>query len=171
MQRSIAVLGTCILLAWVSACSGPSLRGNVYRGSGLHFRVGPIPSSWQRLEVDHARLSFRDAALATTVLVNGRCGEASDDAPLPALTAHLFLSFTERETMSQGTVAMDGREALHTIMRAKLDGVPKLFDAYVLKKDGCVYDFVSISEPEQFAAARPAFETFVSGFHTLEGGQ
>ena len=39
---------------------------------------------------------------------------------------------------------MDGREAMHTVMSAKLDGVPKMFDAYVLKKDGCVYDFVDI---------------------------
>ena len=62
---------------------------------------------------------------------------------------------------------MDGREALHTVMSAKLDGVPKMFDAYVLKKDGCVYDFVNFSEPATFPANRPAFERFVAGFHTL----
>jgi hypothetical protein len=64
---------------------------------------------------------------------------------------------------------MDGREAMHTVMRAKLDGVAKMFDAFVLKKDGCVYDFVVISSPANFDSNRQVFENFVSGFHTLRG--
>jgi hypothetical protein len=52
-------------------------------------------------------------------------------------------------------------------MRAKLDGVAKSFDVYVLKKDSCVYDFINISSPETFDRARPLFERFVLGFHTL----
>jgi hypothetical protein len=58
---------------------------------------------------------------------------------------------------------------MHTVMSAKLDGVPLSFDAVVLKKDGCVYDFVDISAPTKFAANRATFATFVGGFHTLKG--
>jgi hypothetical protein len=152
------------------SCGGDRFRGGVYHGHGLHFRTGPIAPSWRELEGAHARLAFRDDPAETTVLVNARCGEPSDDGPLLALTAHLFLTFTDREIMEQVTVEMDGREALHTVMRAKLDGVAKVFDAYVLKKDGCVYDFVSISAPGQFSVARGPFEAFVAGFHTLSDG-
>jgi hypothetical protein len=156
-----------LALVALSACSGPALRGDVYRDEGLAFRLGGMPPTWKRLEVKNVRLAFRDDPAESTVLVNARCGNDSDDVPLLALTQHLFILFTERETIEQQVVPMDGREAMHTVMRAKLDGVAKMFDAFVLKKDGCVYDFVVISSPAKFDSSRQAFENFVSGFHTL----
>jgi hypothetical protein len=156
-----------VAIALLAGCSGPALRGDVYRDKDLAFRLGEIPSSWARLEVKNVRLAFRDENAEATVLVNARCGNDGDDVPLLALTQHLFMLFTERETLEQKIVPMDGREAMHTILRAKLDGVPKMFDAFVLKKDGCVYDFVAISSPPRFDANRQTFESFVHGFHTL----
>jgi hypothetical protein len=119
------------------------------------------------MDVTNTRLAFRDEAAEATVLVNGRCGQDGDDVPLLALTKHLFMSFTEREILEQTVISMDEREAMHTIMRAKLDGVPKMFDAYVLKKDGCVYDLVGIWAVGKFQDHRAEFEGFASGFHTL----
>jgi hypothetical protein len=156
-----------MVLSVVAACGGSSLKGNVYRGDGLAFRLGDAPPSWHRIEVTGTRLAFRDQGAEATILVNGRCGKDGDDVPLQALTQHLFINFTERETVDQRVVPLDGREAMHTVMRAKLDGVPKMFDAYVLKKDGCVYDLVGIWAVEQFESHRAAFETFAQGFHTI----
>ena len=51
------------------------------------------------------------------------------------------VSFSEQQL-----VEMDGREALRTHLIAKLDGVPKRFTVYVLKKDGCVYDFLHVAD-------------------------
>jgi hypothetical protein len=154
-------------LSVLAACGGSSLKGSVYRADGLAFRLGETPSTWRRIKVTNTRLAFRDDQAESTILVNGRCGHDGDDVPLLALTKHLFMSFTERETLEQEVIPMDGREAMHTVMRAKLDGVPKMFDAYVLKKDGCVYDLVGIWAVERFENYRAAFENFASGFHTL----
>jgi hypothetical protein len=156
-----------LLLSVFVACGGSSLKGSVYRGDGLAFRLGEAPPTWRRIKVTNTRLAFRDEEAESTVLVNGRCGHDGDDVPLLALTQHLFMTFTEREIIEQKVIPMDGREAMHTIVRAKLDGVPKMFDAYVLKKDGCVYDLVGIWAPEKFETHRAAFESFASGFHTI----
>ena len=81
--------------------------------------------------------------------------------PLKSLTQHLFLQFTDRQQEEQQLIPLDGREALETQMVAKLDGVEKHFHVVVLKKDGCVYDFLQIAnaqqDPEQF-------RSFVNGF-------
>lgn len=156
-----------VLACALGACAGPRLQGGVYRSDGLAFRVGAVPPSYQSVDAGDGRLAFRDEQAKTTVLVNARCRQDGDDVPLVALTNHLFMTFTERETIEQKVEPLDGRDALHTLMRAKLDGVPKAFDVYVLKKDGCVYDFVDISSPETFERARPVFERFVLGFRTL----
>jgi len=101
-----------------------------------------------------------------------------DDTPLASLTAHLIMGTTERDFLDEKTVPFDGREARHTVLRAKLDGVPRIYDIYVAKKDGCVYDFVYIAPPQGGAGADAgadaqgtgAFEGFVGGFHTLGSG-
>jgi hypothetical protein len=162
-RRSFVLL----LLSVFVACGGSSLKGSVYRGGGLAFRVGDTPPAWRPIKVTNTRLAFRDEQAEATILVNGRCGQDGDDVPLLSLTQHLFMSFTEREMLEQAVIPMDGREAMHTVMRAKLDGVPKFFDAYVLKKDGCVYDLVGIWAVDKFETHRAAFERFAVGFQTL----
>jgi hypothetical protein len=162
-----ALLATALAVTALSCGASRTFDGSVYRSPQLAFRVGPIPSSWHRLDVNDAPLVFRDEAAEATVLVNGRC--PGDDAPLLALTAHLLIGTTEREIRSEDTIPFDGREARHTIVTAKLDGVARTLDLYVLKKDQCVYDFVCITAPERYEAAAPTFQAFVSGFHTLPG--
>jgi hypothetical protein len=163
--RSLALALACAA-ALSAGCGAETFRDSRYEGQGLAFRVGPRPDSWARLEASHGLLAFRDEGLNATVLLNGRCGVDGEDVPLEALRRHLFLQFTEREVDEERLLSFDGREALYTTLRAKLDGVPKRFAALVLKKDGCVYDFVLVSDPGSFARARADFDRFAMGFHT-----
>jgi hypothetical protein len=150
------------------ACATTGFDGQVYRAEGMSFRVGPVPARWRRIEMSQSLLAFRDDAARATIAVDGRCGLDGDDVPLEALTAHLFLQFTERQVQSQRRLPMAGREALRTELVAKLDGVPLRFTVFVLKKDGCVYDFLYIADANGPAGAD--FEALVGGFATLRGG-
>ncbi|MFO0675060.1 MAG: hypothetical protein U0169_00870 [Polyangiaceae bacterium] len=87
--------------------------------------------------------------------------------PLGALTNQLLLGTTERTPSLEETVSLDGRDALHTRLVAKLDGVPMAYDVYVLKKDGCVYDLLHVARPSEDPRGTAAFETFVAGFRTM----
>ena len=165
MRRALPAMALALIVLGCGASM--SFDGGVYRSGKLAFRVGPVPGSWRRLDVNDAAVAFRDDAAQATVLVNGRCDVVGDDAPLAALTAHLLIGTTDRAIRSEDTVPFDGREARHTILTARLDGVAKTFDLFVLKKDGCVYDFAYITAPEGYAVTAPAFQSFVSGFHTL----
>jgi hypothetical protein len=147
---------------WVAlGCSASNFDGKLFRQGNVAFRLEHLPPSWRNIEISDTALAFRDDERATTVAINGRCGRDADDVPLQSLTQHLFLQFTERQVESQQLMPLDGREALETQMVAKLDGVEKHFHVVVLKKDGCVYDFLQIAnqrqDPEQF-------RYFVSGF-------
>jgi hypothetical protein len=149
------------------ACASSGFDGRVYRDDDVHFRVGPVPSSWRRLEVDDTRLALRDDSANATVAVNGRCGLDGDDVPLASLTQHLFLQFTDRVQTSQTKLSLDGREALRTELSASLDGVKKQYLVYVLKKDSCVYDFMYIAA-DSAPGSRADFERFVQGFAAIE---
>jgi hypothetical protein len=165
-------IGRLLALAFVLAlglggCSGASFSGSVYRGPGYAFRVPTPPNSWKQIDVDGKALSFVDEANGALIAASGRCKVDGEDVPLKSLVQHLFLQFTDREVISEETVPFDGREAIHTIVTAKLDGVPKQFDVWILKKDGCVYDLYLITEPADFEQAAGPFREFVHGFATV----
>jgi hypothetical protein len=165
-QVAVLALAVGVLGLPVTGCASAAFDGRVYHAEGMRFRVGPIPSSWREITVDDALLAFRDDSANATVALNGRCGVDGDDVPLSSLTQHLFLQFTNRELIAQQTLSLDGREALRTEMNASLDGVPKHYLVYVLKKDGCVYDFMYIAALGS-AGSNAEFERFVQGFSTL----
>jgi hypothetical protein len=163
-RLSVAVLialGAVSLGAVSSGCAAPAFDGRLFRKDDVTFRLAHLPPSWRQIEINDTALAFRDDARGATVAINGRCGRDADDVPLQSLTQHLFLQFTERQIESQQLMPLDGREALETQMVAKLDGVEKHFHVVVLKKDGCVYDFLQIAGERQDAEA---FRHFVSGF-------
>lgn len=147
-----------------AACGGPRYNGTVYDDGTLRFRTGPVPAGWRSIEADGTLIAFHDDQTPATVALNGRCGVDGDDVPLASLTQHLFLQFTDRQQQSQEELTLDGRGALRTELVGKLDGVPKHFLVYVLKKDGCVYDFWRIADSKAGDVA--PFEAFVKGFAT-----
>ena len=171
----VRALGSSLLAAMIGCASAPPrLESGVYRDGPLAFRVGDVPPAWRPVHVEGATLAFRDEPHLASILLDGRCHRKDDDVPLLALTDHLVMGTTGREIASQETVPFDGREALHSRLRAKLDGVQMDYDIFVLKKDGCVYDFVYVADPakgteEERNEGMAAFERFTGTFHTLPG--
>jgi hypothetical protein len=163
---ALALAGACSLSAASAGCAHESFDGRVYHSGRETFGVGPVPATWERMELDGAMLAYRDTASGGSIAVHAQCGRDADDVPLVALTNHLLIGFTERDVKHEETLPFDGREARHTVLHAKLDGVPVTLDAWVLKKDGCVYDVVYVVSPAHYDAGADAFSAFARGFHT-----
>jgi hypothetical protein len=156
-----------VAVALFAGCAhAESFDGGVLRKGALRIELGPVPASWRRVHVEGADLAFRDDERGGSTLFDVRCGGRDDDAPLGILTQNLVMGTTERDFAAQDVIPFDGREAMHSRLRAKLDGVPMQYDIYVMKKDGCVYDLVYVAPPEQFEAGTTDFERFVGGFRT-----
>ncbi len=152
----------------LAACAHEeAFQHGVLRKGDLRVEVGPVPSTWRRVQVDGADLAYRDDARSGSALFDVRCEGSSGDAPLTILTQNLIMGTTQRDFESQDLVPFDRREALHSKLRARLDGVPMQYDIYVMKKDGCIYDLVYVAPPDRFGDGAADFERFVAGFHTL----
>ena len=143
--------------------------GTVYHAGRLSFRAGPVPSTWKRLDIDGPLLAFHDTTSNGSIDVNAKCGEDQLDTSLIALRTQLLIGFTETNFREEKVVPFDRREALRTVLDAKLDGVPMSLDIYVYKKNGCVYDIVYVARPQRFDQGLDAFESFVAGFSALGG--
>lgn len=152
----------------VCGCSGANgvvVRERSVEARELSYTFGPVAPSWRSIRVEGNDVAWIDELTRGTIHADHTC-ERSQDTPLPALVNHLLLGFTEREFLTEETVPFDGREARHVVLRARLDGVPRMIELYVLKKDGCVFDLGYVAPPDRFDLGRPAFEAFVRGFRT-----
>ncbi len=177
-RRAHELILACLVASLGAAACGRSGRpaltrtaeGGSYADGRISFTVPPVPASWREIAVAHATLGFRDDDGRASILINARCRPLDHDTPLVALTNHLLIGTTEREVSVQEVEPFDGREALHTEVLAKLDGVLLSFDLFVLKKDGCVYDFARVTPARTVADPGAAsFRAFVRGFHTGAG--
>jgi len=168
--RPTALLLACVVTLAACGGGGGQLRGSVYSDREARYRIGTLDGDWQRLRVeDQNDLAWRSDRLSSIVQVNATCDPGSD-VPLTALTNHLLLGFTNRETREEAIVPLDGREALRTHVVARLDGVPRELLFYVLKKDDCVYDLTLLAPVgPSFERALVEFEPFVQGFTTNAG--
>ena len=164
---TIAVLPLLPAFAIGTACGGgATLQGDTYTDAEARYRIGRPGEGWQALDVEGQNdLAWSHADLAAVIQVNASC-DPDLDIPLPVLTNHLLIGFTEREIRSEERVPLDAREALRTHVVAKLDGVPREMVLTVLKKNGCVYDFALVAPPgSRFERARQAYEAMIGGFH------
>jgi len=147
-----------------------TFQNGIYRGKQTSYRVGPLPSDWTPVTVNHQNdLAWHSEARGAVAHVDSDC-DSGLDIPLIALRNHLLIGFTEREVIEEEVVPMDGREALRNHLTAKLDGVPREILLQILKKDDCVYDFGLITPPgADFADALEDFDAMLAGFTTDVG--
>ena len=166
---------TSLLVFCAFGCAAQSqYTGTEYRDQQVAFRIGEAPPGYRRLQSRDAKLLLQNDQLGSTLMLNARCEQDGDDVPLRSLVQHLFIQFTEREQISEREFILDGRAAYEMVLQARLDGVERHFIVIVLKKNGCVFDFVQVDGAvgdlsQEVKAQRESFRQMVYGFSMLEG--
>jgi hypothetical protein len=173
---SRCVVGCVVLVAALSggACtrSGPKARfaDGVFTRGDERFRVVPPPTGWIRLSVPGGDVAWTDEEHRAVMGANASC-RGHGDPPLETLVNDLLIGTTSRHYLLEERVPLDGREAKHAVVSLQLDGVPLVYDVYVIKKDGCVYDLTLVTQPRAYDLVADDFVRFVAGFHGLGSGE
>ena len=138
----------------------------VVKKEQVAYRAGLPPGGWKAVEMGENDVAFFNPRTLAVIAANATCAPRAD-TPLRVLLNHLLFGFTDRKVLSEETVQLDGREALKARVSARLDGVPRMFSIYILKKDGCIFDLQYHAPEAGFEEGVPAFEAFVRSFGTL----
>jgi hypothetical protein len=133
------------------------------------YIVGALPPSWRLVEQRGGAIGFFSDEAGAVIESNVTCGSQDEAAPLAALTNQLLIGYTERRVRAQALVPLAGREALHSLVDAKLDGVPTRLDLYVLKRNGCVFDLSFAVPANRQGRGERDFAEFVAGFQQTRG--
>ncbi len=161
-----------MILVGSVACGGPAPKarfdGQLFTRGAERFEV-EAPPSWERLSAPDGDLAFRHPGERAVISANASCN-GHHDPPLTILANDLVIGTTSRSVLLEETLLLDGREALHQVLALRLDGVPLIYDLYVLKKNGCVYDLTLVARPRAYDSVADTFVAFVAGFRSRGEG-
>jgi hypothetical protein len=149
----------------LGGCRSVNLRDGVVVTPDTRYRIGPIPADWHQVNLKDSDFSWVTSPAEFAFWVDSTCKQF-DDIPLVALNRQLLIGFTEVQKVGQKTQTLDGREALFSTYRAKMDGVQRELGLVVVKKDGCIYDFAYVAPVGAYATRLGQFQALVDGFAT-----
>lgn len=158
----VALLG----LGLSVSCATP-LKGSWVKGEVQYRLKEPDERQWRRVSFTENDAAWEARNTSHVLASNATCREHGDPS-LEVLTQHLLFGFTDRTLEGQQSMELDGREALHSVYEAKLDGVPVTIELVVLKKNGCVHDFTYISPQGHSEEYRPQFDELVASFQQVK---
>ena len=161
-RSPFAVLSTVLFLF---ACAGVSVKNGEVNAERTRYRFGDPGPQWRRVNLDEVDVSWVRDATGHTLSVDSTCRDYGD-VPLPALLRQQLIGFTSAERLEQREEMVDGRAALFSRWRAKLDGVPVELGLWTLKKDGCIYDFTYTGPAGAYDVESASLAKLVSGFRT-----
>lgn len=143
------------------------LEGQVFQTDDTSYRIGTLPSTWKRNNVEGGDLAFNNSAINATLTVNSTCNEKKKNYSLRALSESLLIGINGKEALERKEITVDGQQALRTIYTGSLNNVPIQIATVVLRKDICIYDFTYASSPQNFDLGIVDFDNFVSQFKAL----
>ena len=156
-----------LVLALCGGCAyRPASKTAICSGRDC-YEVGGLGQEWKSITLEDGAAGFFNATTGSVILGYASCRDDAEATPLSSLTAHLLVGYSDRRERSSELIAFAQREALRSVIDAKLDGVPVVLDLYVLKRDGCIFDLCFVARPASYDAGLPDFRRFVEGFHQL----
>ncbi len=164
----MGVLATSLLM---SACAGWRDYGNTYyaRKSADReesYSFGLPSDAWRPVhDVNEIQVAWINADLDGVGLIelHAQCDEQGDSS-LHQYTDHLRIDWDDWTVLEQAEVTLIDRAALRTVVDAKLDGIPRRNELWVVKKNGCLFDLRYSAGASDFAAGQADFAAVVRGF-------
>lgn len=164
MCRAPLALALGAVIAF-TGCAGRRIENGVYH-SDKGYRLSLPGSDWSVAADSKADLELRHQDGLAAMLANAECDDRAKSRSAGLLLGQLLIGLHDRATIEQNEVSVNGQQALHRVLdgRVAADGAPTRIEAYVLKDQGCVYDFAYAAPPASFEAWRADFRRFVESF-------
>ncbi|HPQ82009.1 MAG TPA: hypothetical protein PLZ86_09890 [bacterium] len=174
MRGVVLVISLCLAAGHFAAgcVFGPSSyqgvigyrEGRVFIRRDNTYRVGVLPEGWQRMQTKARAISFYNPTYKSSISTDAYCGSGDSNRRLDALGGDIASALENRTLIEEKSFMLDGRGALRQRIGGFQDGVEVEVDLVVVRKDGCVFDFYSVSPPGPPEGLTSDFEAFFTAF-------
>jgi hypothetical protein len=155
------------------ACRGWRGHGNVYYAHLVPAKVAKKETTYRfaapgdpwrpTRDFPDVQVAWVNPDISGVITIHAQCEEQGDSS-LDQYTDHLRIDWTDWVVVSQEKLTLVKRDALRTVVNARLDGVPFTLEIVVVKRSGCLFDLIYFASPAHFEAGRADFARVVAGF-------
>jgi hypothetical protein len=146
--------------AAAAGCTHRGVRAGVYHASDDRYSIAIPGEPWKRVSMKGADLVLAYEERGASILASTLCGRYAE-AGLDILSRDLFIDVGRRKIIDQETVELPAGKAARMEIEARLEETSIRAEAYTLKRDPCIYDFVYMSIPDHFEENLPAFRAMM----------
>ena len=156
-----------VCLSASSGCARARIENGRYL-STKGYRVAVPPDGWTVVSGSRADLELRHASPPAEMLVHGSCDGAARGRSTDVLARHLLMGMDHRRVIEKGEVAIGEGRAAHVVLEGRAPDAGELVrvEAYVMRGERCVYDFLYAAPAASFEISRRDFQRFVESFTT-----
>jgi len=112
----IVCLNSCSVTRFVgyyaSAGSDDSgeLKGQVFQTDDTSYRIGTLPNSWKRNNIEGGDLAYNNTQFDATMTVNSTCNEKKKNYSLKALSESLLIGIQGKEALEREEIIVNGQK-------------------------------------------------------------
>jgi hypothetical protein len=156
---------TAACLAVSAGCARARIENGRYF-SPKGYGIAVPAEGWRIVKQSEADLELRHDSQAAAMLANGSCDSVSLRTSGDILARHVLMGLEHRKVIEKGEVAIGERTATHVVLEGRAPGAGGTVwvEAYVVKGDRCVYDFLYAAPAASFETSRRDFQRFVESF-------
>jgi hypothetical protein len=144
------------------------VSGGVYHAPDDRYSISLPGEPWKRVSMKGSDLVLAYEERGASILTSTLCGRYAQ-AGLDILSRNLFIGLGRRRMIDQETVGLPAGEAERLEIEARLEETWIRAEAYTLKRDPCIYDFVYMSIPDHFEENLPAFRAMMQSLRLGTG--
>jgi hypothetical protein len=156
-----------LVLLMLTACASSYVVDGFFVDGTRGFKIPMLRDGWRQFELEGTDLAFRAEPGGQVAALFVSC-EGEQPIPLRILSRRLFFGIGTKRIMAQGSIVLNGTEAIHTLLEGRLNNTEVMVSSYVAKDGDCVYDLVYVAPPELFQDRLPEFERFAMGWVLAE---
>jgi len=127
------------------------------------YRVA-APVGWVAVNPGGADYSWWHSDIGATIYTDSNCEHHFEDLTLSRLIDAQVATLDDVELQSSESTTILGRAGLSTVHHGSIDGVSVSVRTTVVKRNGCVYDFVMVGPVTDEAGLGQSYASLVSSF-------
>jgi len=125
----------------------------------------PTGESTDTTDALKADMAFENPKTGAILSINSICRKYTKTT-LDDLTNNLVRGIEEKKLIEEKQRILDATDAKETLFEGVVDKVKIYLRTVVMLKNGCDYDFMYVTTPQNDAESRVDFEKFITSFKT-----
>ena len=151
-----------ILLSLLMGCVSVNLPAPSQRKAQATYANPPVPFVKANVE-STADAVWRNPKNGNNISYFSQCDDKADPE-LESIRNELALGLHDYHVLSSNRFPYNGREALRSVIKGKVDGVETQMDVVVFKRNNCIYTLSLVGLAAKAQEDGKIFSQFVEGF-------